>query len=472
MFRHYLVYRDAPTDIRAGKVMADNLLLQILARLLDTEDAAVAVKDVDGRYLFANPGYAQFIGLEAGQIVGRKDHAVLPAERATSMRIAHETVRDSGNGVQLTDQDAGYLLTHFPVVDEAARLVAIGVVAINAAKTLRDFAELEQALESANRANTRLQGEVDSLDRLASTDRLTHAWNRQRFEEAIEGEIHRAVRFGHPVSIAMVDIDHFKQINDTFGHPVGDRVLAEFADCVREMLRRSDSFTRWGGEEFVILMPNTPLGAARLAAERVRAHLEAHRFADVPVVTASFGVAEFAPMESMADLLTRADDAMYRAKEKGRNCVEVDVTPTHDGQLVEHVEGNFVQLSWKPAFESGHPLLDAQHRELFELSNQLLAAVVAGRPKDEVSGFVDELIERVLSHFRDEERVLADAGFEALESHGAAHARLTDRALELADAFRADRLSVGELFEFLAYDVVARHMLGADRQYVPWINNR
>jgi diguanylate cyclase (GGDEF)-like protein len=163
------------------------------------------------------------------------------------------------------------------------------------------------------------------VQRQATTDDLTGLVNRRRFIEALESEIIRANTFGSPLCVVLGDIDHFKLVNDRFGHQTGDEVLRQFADLVREHLREVDVPGRIGGEEFAILLPETDVAGAVAVAERVRRSLRAVRLAhERSAVTASFGVAQLAPGESGDELLRRADVALYRAKGEGRNTVRVE----------------------------------------------------------------------------------------------------------------------------------------------------
>jgi diguanylate cyclase (GGDEF)-like protein/hemerythrin-like metal-binding protein/PAS domain S-box-containing protein len=307
--------------------------------------------------------------------------------------------------------------------------------------------------------------ELESLEQLASTDVLTSAWNRRHFVEAVEGEMHRSNRYGHPLSLVLLDIDHFKRVNDTCGHAVGDRVLQELADCVRTAIRQSDSLTRWGGEEFIVLMPNTGLSSALILAERIREGIASQAFAGVGQVTASFGLAEYLPASSLEEWLERVDQAMYRAKSEGRNRVVVDPARNAFHAATEHQEGSFLKLVWSETYCSGHRVIDAQHRHLFHLANELLDSMLTGRPTDEISMFVAGLLSEVVQHFYDEEVILAELGYLGLHEHQQKHAFLVAKALEMGREFRAGTLSVGSLFQFLAHDVVATHMLKEDREF-------
>ncbi len=165
----------------------------------------------------------------------------------------------------------------------------------------------------------------EELRRLATTDKLTEAYNRIKFEEIIEREIERVKRYNQPLSMIMFDIDHFKKINDTYGHSTGDYVLKTIANIVREAIRKIDYLVRWGGEEFVIISSETNLEKAHALAERIRGITESYKFDTVGKVTVSFGVTEFKEGDTGDSFIKRIDVAMYKAKEKGRNRVEVRV---------------------------------------------------------------------------------------------------------------------------------------------------
>src|SRR5438132_9558486 len=164
------------------------------------------------------------------------------------------------------------------------------------------------------------------VQRQATTDDLTGLVNRRRFIEALDGEIVRANAFESPLSVVLGDLDHFKLVNDRFGHQAGDEVLRQFAELVREHLRDVDVPGRIGGEEFAILLPETEATGAVAVAERVRRSLQSLRPTPEKggTVTASFGVAQLVSGETGDELLRRADVALYRAKSAGRNTVMVE----------------------------------------------------------------------------------------------------------------------------------------------------
>lgn len=175
-------------------------------------------------------------------------------------------------------------------------------------------------LQSANRA---LESANEQLSRLAITDTLTGLWNRRHFEERVGHEIIKANRYKQPLSVLIFDIDHFKSVNDSYGHLVGDRVLVELCKMARQHTRDSDLLARWGGEEFIILMPNTGPNEAMAVTEKLRANFASHHFADAGRITASFGIAPYQPGESVDHWISRADAALYEAKQEGRNRVKI-----------------------------------------------------------------------------------------------------------------------------------------------------
>lgn len=174
----------------------------------------------------------------------------------------------------------------------------------------------EERVERANR----------ELEKLAATDRLTLLANRYRLDEALESELYRAKRYGAVFAVIMIDVDHFKQVNDAFGHLIGDKVLVDLAEVLRRHVRESDIVGRWGGEEFLILLPMCEVHAAFQMADKLRAEIERHAFSDQfpwGKQTCSFGVGVYEPGDTETTLIERVDAALYQAKHQGRNRVIV-----------------------------------------------------------------------------------------------------------------------------------------------------
>jgi diguanylate cyclase (GGDEF)-like protein len=162
---------------------------------------------------------------------------------------------------------------------------------------------------------------IKNIIKASETDELTNVYNRKRFMKEAEQEIARVKRYELKLSLIMFDIDSFKEINDTYGHDTGDEVLIEVTNIVAQMTRKVDIFARWGGDEFMVLLPNTDLESSLKLAKRLRREISGHDFKEVGEVTCSFGVVEFKTDDNLDPFLRRVDSVLYKAKEKGRNQV-------------------------------------------------------------------------------------------------------------------------------------------------------
>lgn len=175
--------------------------------------------------------------------------------------------------------------------------------------------------------NHRLRKLNRKLAEMAQTDFLTNLYNRTKINQQFHLELRKASRYNRPFSVIMLDIDHFKKINDEFGHLIGDKVLIDFAKLSKKCIRDCDVIGRWGGEEFLVLCSETELKDAILVAERIRKAIKEHHFATHCQHTISAGVASFAPDDTEDSLLQRADAALYEAKNSGRDQVCSDGLP-------------------------------------------------------------------------------------------------------------------------------------------------
>jgi diguanylate cyclase (GGDEF)-like protein len=170
---------------------------------------------------------------------------------------------------------------------------------------------------------TQRKRDEEAIYLLATTDSLTGIANRREFTAILVREMDQTKRYGMPMALVMYDIDYFKRVNDTFGHDVGDQVLQTVTCLVKDNIRASDIVARWGGEEFMVLMPQTDLQDAGNTAEKLRLAIAGHHFDQVNKLTVSFGVTAYEPQDDLNSLLKRVDDALYQAKERGRNRVEI-----------------------------------------------------------------------------------------------------------------------------------------------------
>ncbi len=263
----------------------------------------------------ATDGVAETFALERqGQDGEQKAFAVTVVRQDENVLMTFADVSELSQAkARITEQHDKLLRTNEDLLRQKEDLAAT-------AESL-ELARGALAAEIKRRADLELR-----LRHLAATDPLTGIANRRSLFDAASSEMQRAQRYGDPFSIIMIDIDHFKLINDRFGHAGGDQVLAEFARlCARTCRIDLDVTGRVGGEEFAIVMPGTGLEGAHGFAERLREAINTAAFvvAEKPApVTASFGVAEFQASDcTTAEIFKRADDALYRAKAAGRNRV-------------------------------------------------------------------------------------------------------------------------------------------------------
>lgn len=288
-----------------------------------------ATLDEKGILVQANAGFLRLIKLEGQQPIGQSvvrffrqpDFAALARMPAGADGEIHRGLLTMGDYMgQTRSLHARVWRTNgqFRVlaeydIEELERLYET-VLELN-----RDYASTQLKLAQTN---LKLQQREAQITAMSLTDQLTGTGNRRRLEQALTQEISRAERTQKGFCVIMADLDHFKRINDNHGHETGDKVLAAFGDLLCRQVRPIDIVTRFGGEEFVVLLPDTRLEQAAVVAERIRTALASMTIEPLPnVVTVSLGVAEIAPDETGDALLRRVDKALYEAKSAGRNRV-------------------------------------------------------------------------------------------------------------------------------------------------------
>ena len=262
--------------------------------------------------------------------------------------VAHDApllVADAKNDPRFADHDSvtgdpnvGFYAgcpVHAPDGQAIGALCAIDHVARDLdedqLQTLRDLASIfenEMKITALSKAQDDLATELDAAQRLALIDPMTRLWNRKGMEEIINREWAKALRNKTTLTFVMADIDHFKKVNDTYGHPVGDEVIQTVGKRLLSALRTEDAIGRMGGEEFLLLMPDCRLGQVTATVERIRESIISREIptANRPLaITISYGVATHTPDGSLTieEIIKKADDALYVAKKSGRNRVEV-----------------------------------------------------------------------------------------------------------------------------------------------------
>ncbi len=275
----------------------------------------------DTRILYANPAAVEFFGypekelynMNIWDLFGEKDRPVIKAN--IERRLNGEQFYFEYTFHTFTKKGKEkYILFHVQTIVYQGRFVALAIFF-----DITDKVLLERELEK----------EKLRFQELSETDPLTGIFNRRKLDNILDGYVKLALRYNMPLSLIMFDIDHFKEINDNYGHQIGDNILIELADLIKTNLRETDFFARFGGEEFMILMPETNLVYAKAKAESLRKLIEENVFKYIYRLTCSFGVVEYGEKDNFGNtqdiinsFIKRVDNALYRAKENGRNRVE------------------------------------------------------------------------------------------------------------------------------------------------------
>jgi diguanylate cyclase (GGDEF)-like protein/PAS domain S-box-containing protein len=272
----------------------------------------------DGSVLFANRAWRDALGYTEDDLKTLNLFSVIHPDEIDRCR-SHLQRMTAG-------EDIGRIETKF-VTKDGKTITVEGQsncrvengVAVCTRAIFRDVTENRQQMRQLELARRELQETAAKLSRVATTDALTSVHNRASFQKRLEEEISRGRRYATPLSLLMIDVDHFKQYNDTFGHAEGDKALQAVAKLLRDIARGTDIVARYGGEEFSVILPHTDVDGAIAVAERVRKVIEEHTWTK-RAVTASIGAATLgdSDLDGMK-MIKQADAAMYRSKRTGRN---------------------------------------------------------------------------------------------------------------------------------------------------------
>jgi len=314
---------------------------------------------------------------------------------------------------------------------------------------------------SYREAESRKQTE-EKLQSVIINDELTGLRNRYFLDSMIDHEITGADRYDRPFSMIIFDLDHFKRVNDTYGHPVGDSVLKQTAELVGKVLRKSDLFIRLGGEEFLILLPDTDMEGARSTAEKVRKVLETRMHPVAGKCTASFGVAERKKNESYESVYKKVDEALYFAKENGRNKV---ICYNEN----EYIPRMFMKIEWNEAWNCKEEDIDAQHHDIVFLANRLFNLALEETNREQLLEMAKNLLKHIRLHFEYEEEILQKIGFPLYEEHKASHSEMLDKAVHLLDQYEKNEINIFKLLPYIAHNMILLHTVEEDMKYFPYI---
>jgi len=317
---------------------ASKLLFHLLIESLPQN---IYAKDIDGRFVFANQHYCATQGKALEEIVGKTDFELHPPELAEKYHMDDFRVIETGKTIELVEEHQPVGEKKFfvqviktPFNDSKGQTAGTLGIFWDITKHKQEEIELHYMKENLNAANIELQAALICEQQLARTDSLTGINTRRHLLELAEHEFNVAIRYRPPLSVLMFDVDHFKQINDTFGHAVGDQMLQGIVQIVCAEIRSVDVFGRYGGDEFIVLLPQTSAQEVLPLAERICAKVASLRIETDKgplTITLSLGIAQtihhdvlelgYIPQpDSVEDLFLRADRALYEAKQSGRNC--------------------------------------------------------------------------------------------------------------------------------------------------------
>ncbi len=327
----------------------------------------------------------------------------------------------------------------------------------------------------------------EQIRHLAFYDALTKIPNRRLLSDRLDQAIVACRRNSRYGALLFLDLDNFKPLNDMHGHKTGDLLLIEAARRIGSCIRETDTAARFGGDEFVVLLSEMQEGQLESAAqatnvaEKIRASLsepyqltiqqsDGVEYCVEHKCTSSIGVVVFNHQSTREDILRWADMAMYDAKKGGRNCVVFSPSSISKIRADDKVSA-ILHLNWHKSYACGEPIIDEEHRELFELANILInSSFSRNENAQRFESDLDKFMAHVIKHFADEEVILARHHYSDLDDHAKAHKELIEHALHLRDSVLTGGVTTGELVTFLAEDVVAQHMLKKDRLFYPLFN--
>jgi diguanylate cyclase (GGDEF)-like protein/PAS domain S-box-containing protein len=287
--------------------------LEFQSKLLNSVTDSIFVHDLDGNIIYINEAAYATRGYAREELLQKRLQELSYSDEKSGYEVYEENIKNAKEQLSRNEK---------AVIEVSHKTKSGKIIPIEITCRLIQEEDKKYIISIARDIST-LKAMNENLKRMATTDNLTGIYNRHKFEEMFEIEIDRVLRYESPLSMIMFDIDYFKKVNDTYGHDVGDYVLKSIVDVVKKMIRNIDIFVRWGGEEFIILCPQTDSLSAAVLAEKLRGAIEKTTLEKVGNITCSFGVTSYLKQESKNSFIKRFDSALYRAKDEGRNRVVV-----------------------------------------------------------------------------------------------------------------------------------------------------
>lgn len=325
--------------------------------------------------------------------------------------------------------------------------------------------ELREAKNNQEEMNHTLLQLNEQLHWNSRTDVLTGLFNRRHITEKIQAEFEAFHHISSSFSLIIADVDHFKQVNDVYGHNGGDFILGSLAKEFTKAIRSCDTVARWGGEEFLCLLPATDTITAMAIAERMRSIVADQNFVwegNSLKISMTFGVATIGKGDTVDRLIGRADQALYWGKKTGRNRVV-------DGNDLQTLLEPVKRIKWNKDWESGNQIIDQQHRQLLEISTNIVDLFVFQAPSSQIATQLDHLLEHLIRHFFDEEELMTRLGYTEIKAHALVHENIIKDARRIKGNFLGGQFNSTDFFDFLVGNIIMKHLLTDDVKFFPRI---
>lgn len=308
--------------------------------------------------------------------------------------------------------------------------------------------------------NSAIEGKND-LEQKYIRDRFTGIYTREYFNARANEEFSHALRNNYPVSMVYFDLDHFKEANDEHGHLVGDKVLLEIVELVNAIIRKEDVFARWGGDEFIILMPETDLSEVKLISERIRRKVENIEICKSLNVTVSVGCSQWVENEYLESWFLRTDKALYESKNSGKNKVSFS-DPKEESNILSKID-------WVKKWDSGNIVIDEEHKVLLDRCNIIIESSLSRSATDDIIINIDSFFDELRNHFAHEIEILESINYPEIEYHKKKHNEILSEGNHIYENTINNKISLMELFSFLINTVIKDHLIKEDHNYFKYL---
>lgn len=431
--------------------------------ILTASPDAIVLSTLNGDVLMASPAVVKVVGVsEPSELYDKKlidyiDETDKLRFTENLNRLSTEVLYGTRHyqGINAAGESVMYEVSSERICDEFG--VPVRIVSVIRDVTQRH--EMENTLKVSEQEARRLAKELEEANQIlkqtATLDNLTGIKNRYYFDQKLPEALKTAEQNRAGLGLLILDLDRFKLVNDRFGHDRGDEVLRKIVQTVKGHIRRSDLFARWGGEEFVVLLPGIDLERIKVIAEKIRHAVEKTMHEEVGEVTISIGASVWDYKESALAWFVRTDKVLYRAKREGRNRVEV----SGDSVAINNV------IHWSDEWECGNELIDSQHRDMLKIGNELIASAIEGESHQVQAELLERLMLHIAQHFKDEEAILSACQYEALAEHLDEHNMLLLKASALMAEADQGVVGIDEVLHYVVGDVLTKHMLNEDVKF-------